>query len=233
MHLPVAVVMVAQDSSLIYYTGMNSDNNNPCLLSAGFANVKNDATGQCIARSDAQLSFNMFDVDPPSNLQGAVAPAAFAPPPQGSMPFEIVDPCPGDGRPCFGLNGAPTVCANRQQVKVVSPSNFNGYCPPAAAVHGNWSAWSACSVTCNAGTQTRTCTNPSPSNGGDACAGASQQACNTDACDDPSDASSTGAASTGDGGGTTSAATSILSPSRSILLLAGAAVVANGMRAIL
>jgi len=102
-----------------------------------------------------------------------------------------------------------------------------------SAVNGNWSVWSPCSASCGGGTQTRTCTNPAPSNGGADCSGANSQACNTDACDDPSDASSTGAASPGDGGGTTSAATSILSPSGSILLLAGAAVVANGMRAVL
>jgi len=102
-----------------------------------------------------------------------------------------------------------------------------------SAVNGNWSVWSPCSASCGGGTQTRTCTNPAPSNGGADCGGSNSQACNTDACDDPSDASSTGAASTGDGGGITSAATSILSPSGSILLLAGAAVVANGMRAVL
>lgn len=46
-----------------------------------------------------------------------------------------------------------------------------------APVNGVWSAWSACSVTCGQGTQTRACTNPPPSNGGAACVGATSQAC--------------------------------------------------------
>ena len=49
-------------------------------------------------------------------------------------------------------------------------------------IDGGWSNWSACSAPCGGGTQTRTCTNPAPVNGGAACSGASSQACNTQAC---------------------------------------------------
>lgn len=49
-------------------------------------------------------------------------------------------------------------------------------------VNGGWSAWSACSAACGDGTQTRTCTNPAPANGGAACTGLSTQTCNTGAC---------------------------------------------------
>lgn len=54
--------------------------------------------------------------------------------------------------------------------------------PPCNPVNGGWSGWSACSVTCGGGTQTRSCTNPAPSCGGNGCSGSSSQGCNTQAC---------------------------------------------------
>ena len=59
----------------------------------------------------------------------------------------------------------------------------------AITVNGAWSSWgeySFCSATCEAGTmhRRRTCTNPSPSNGGTTCAGNSMKStrCNLGAC---------------------------------------------------
>jgi len=49
-------------------------------------------------------------------------------------------------------------------------------------VDGQWSDWGQCSATCGGGTQTRTCTNPAPLNGGLDCVGDASQACNTQAC---------------------------------------------------
>lgn len=54
--------------------------------------------------------------------------------------------------------------------------------PPCTPVNGGWSGWSACSVSCGGGTQTRSCNNPAPSCGGAGCSGASSQSCNTQAC---------------------------------------------------
>lgn len=51
-------------------------------------------------------------------------------------------------------------------------------------VDGGWSEWSECSATCGGGTQTRTCTNPAPANGGASCEGSSSQECNTQSCDE-------------------------------------------------
>lgn len=55
--------------------------------------------------------------------------------------------------------------------------------PPPEPVDGGWSAWSACSADCGGGTQTRTCTNPAPANGGADCEGPDTQACNTQPCE--------------------------------------------------
>ena len=49
-------------------------------------------------------------------------------------------------------------------------------------VNGGWSNWGTCSATCGGGTQTRTCTNPAPANGGANCEGDATQSCNTNAC---------------------------------------------------
>merc|ERR1719402_1985971 len=49
-------------------------------------------------------------------------------------------------------------------------------------VNGGWSPWGRCSATCGGGSRIRTCTNPSPANGGDECMGESRQDCNMDDC---------------------------------------------------
>ena len=100
---------------------------------------------------------------------------------------------------------------------------------PVVPVDGGWTDFGACSATCGGGIRVRTCTKPVLANGGADCSGANSQACNTEACGNPSTESSTGG-----GSGANSAATSTLSHSWSILFLAGAAaVVVNDMRAVL
>ncbi|MCX6720409.1 MAG: DUF5011 domain-containing protein [Candidatus Staskawiczbacteria bacterium] len=49
-------------------------------------------------------------------------------------------------------------------------------------VNGGWSDWGTCSATCGGGTQTRTCTNPTPANGGATCVGETSQTCNPQSC---------------------------------------------------
>jgi hypothetical protein len=72
-------------------------------------------------------------------------------------------------------------------------STYSQCCP---SVNGGWSGWSdpagfpdgaggTCSKSCGSGTQSRTCTNPSPSCGGASCFGASSQSCNVQPCLSP------------------------------------------------
>ncbi len=61
-----------------------------------------------------------------------------------------------------------------------------GYCALAPQpINGGWSDWGPCSRNCGGGTQTRTCTNPAPKNGGTDCSGSPTQACNTQHCPIP------------------------------------------------
>ncbi len=62
---------------------------------------------------------------------------------------------------------------------------------------GGWSAWSACSLACGSGTQTRSCTNPSPSGGGATCSGVTVQSCNTQICSTSTGSQSGSSTSTG------------------------------------
>lgn len=82
------------------------------------------------------------------------------------------NPVPESGVACTGDAQRPIPC------------NSNS-----CSVNGNWSPWtnsSLCTLTCGGGTlsRTRTCTNPSPANGGAACTGDAEQLvnCNNNDC---------------------------------------------------
>jgi len=64
----------------------------------------------------------------------------------------------------------------------VDSHNADSWCSSHVPVNGGWSSFGDCSVTCGGGTQTRTCTNPAPVNGGADCQGSATQSCNTQAC---------------------------------------------------
>ena len=66
---------------------------------------------------------------------------------------------------------------------IFSSVELNGVTYSLPAINGGWTDWSAQSSQCGiTGTQTRTCTNPSPSNGGAECEGSSTQSYTTNSC---------------------------------------------------
>ena len=83
--------------------------------------------------------------------------------------------CSDNGYTCNYGNSCSTTGTN-------NCGNTVSRCNRTTRVDGGWSSWSSCSTSCGGGTQTRTCTNPSPSCGGSSCSGSSSQSCNTQAC---------------------------------------------------
>ena len=59
---------------------------------------------------------------------------------------------------------------------------FTGEAKAETPVDGGWTDWSACSTSCGVGTQSRSCTNPTPANGGLGCTGSSTQSCDVGGC---------------------------------------------------
>ena len=88
----------------------------------------------------------------------------------GTQTRTCTSPSPANGGSDCSLLGPSTQTCNNQACPVV--------------VDGGYSAWSTCSAACGSGTQTRTCTSPSPANGGSDCSllGPSTQTCNNQAC---------------------------------------------------
>ena len=98
-----------------------------------------------------------------------------------SLPFKIGA---GSQQATVSASGFQTQSKSFSQASCGGSVSLNFSLTPNAPspVNGGWSDWSGCSKNCGGGTQTRTCTNPSPQNGGATCSGPSSQSCNTKAC---------------------------------------------------
>ncbi|XP_053404951.1 coadhesin-like [Mercenaria mercenaria] len=73
---------------------------------------------------------------------------------------------------CAYMNAMFNICKDIQHSKTVCP-NFCGLCQLVDGNWAQWTQWSSCDVTCEAGkqTRTRTCTDPAPANKGLDCVG--------------------------------------------------------------
>ncbi len=70
------------------------------------------------------------------------------------------------------------------RVRAINNAGLTGGATAVSWTNGDFSAWGSCSLACGGGTQSRTCTNPTPSTNppGLTCSGSSTQACNTFSC---------------------------------------------------
>ncbi|XP_060575175.1 thrombospondin-1-like [Ruditapes philippinarum] len=89
----------------------------------------------------------------------------------------------------FNYNKETRVCElsnNYVEGSTTFLTGWNVYSPIVNGGWNTWLSWSACSVTCKTGTRTRsrTCSNPSPSNGGLTCQGLAteNEVCNERNC---------------------------------------------------
>lgn len=112
--------------------------------------------------------FTCYDPCVQCNTQGTSSCAS------GSVSGNNTSPNDGFAYNCTCISGWSGSQCNIPPVTVPGPGPV--------AIDGGWSSWSSCSATCGSGTQTRSCTNPLPMNGGATCNGISQQSCSTQSC---------------------------------------------------
>merc|ERR1712226_217434 len=89
---------------------------------------------------------------------------------------------------CFTTSMRDACCSDCRAAGLVTPTQHvitPGTTPAVDGGWSQWSDWSTCSSSCGTGTQTRqrTCTNPSPSNGGEQCSVDGSSDTETQSCD--------------------------------------------------
>jgi len=110
-----------------------------------------------------------------SGIQGSGIIATLHVKPLSTAPFTLT------------FDTGTLVAAQEQTGNVLKTANPQTY-DPALPIDGGWSDWSAKNTACGiSGTQTRTCTNPAPANGGLNCTGANTQTYTNAPCPIPGD----------------------------------------------
>lgn len=157
---------------------------NPCPTNA----VQSTSGALSVSPSTTTTyDYTCTNANGPATVSAALTVSGAPTCPDGTR---IGDQCTGPvsapnscGQTTPGASGTVTSCGVCS-ASTPPPPPANSSC----AVDGGWSGWSSCvdaggaPVSCGGGTETRTCTNPAPANGGAACSGSATQACNTQAC---------------------------------------------------
>jgi len=95
-----------------------------------------------------------------------------------SMSYATVESC--SIRKCEVMCKSPFIASGGSCVCPQGTFESNGTC--LEVIDGGWTQWSKCSANCGPGSQTRTCTEPAPANGGAFCDGPAEQSCEIQAC---------------------------------------------------
>ncbi len=183
-------------------TGLSTETGTqPCSTAACMSGTLNPPSASCTilyGKSSCTVSLTGSVTNPEGNVSAITAPGGYSvtlPSKTGGTVSVVV---PYNTRTFTLYNNTKLLASNSSTANCETNTRWDGtVCAPISNIVVNggwsaWSAWSACSVTAcgSTGTQTstRTCTNPSPANGGADCSlldggnSSKTQPCSTAAC---------------------------------------------------
>lgn len=152
------------------------ESNQPTSLPTCTLTVSNPTLPSSGGTSNITISSPPGSVVATKTLYRVEATNGLSPVVEGNQSITITTRFSGTVTNTMGSN----TCTATVVVQPAGPTFVPPPTPP--PVNGGWTAWSACSASCNGGTRTRSCNNPAPAFGGAPCSGADSEACNTQAC---------------------------------------------------